>query len=68
MNKTCLLCKHFRLSNSDSGYSEDTPGTDFSIECCKNYWRFYPGSVSQEEMAKMLATAETCSDYQHHKT
>lgn len=61
--KVCWFCKYFRYYQADAGWSEETPGSDFSIDCVKNHWKFDPYVTSQEEFGKILSTAETCEDF-----
>lgn len=58
--RTCLECKHFRVWAADPGYSEYTPGSDFSMVCEKDKWNFDAYEAYLEDFRKMLRTAETC--------
>lgn len=62
--KACWWCRHFEYSQSDPGYSEYTPGNDFGMECYKNKWSFDSGMTTQDEFGAMLASAETCPDFE----
>ena len=61
--RNCILCEHFWFSLSDSGYSEWTPGSEASMQCCKNHWDLDFELHGREDLRKALLTANTCSDY-----
>jgi hypothetical protein len=61
-NLTCIGCKHFWVDMGSPGYSELTPGDDFSIYCNKNHWEFRKFST-EEHFKQCLKTANTCQDY-----
>jgi len=62
-NKLCWFCQHFIYNEAQPGYSEYTPGEDFSIVCLKNHWDFSPSHTTQGEFGKMLSTARNCPDF-----
>jgi len=62
-NKLCWFCTQFGYTEASGGYSEYTPGEDFSICCYKRHWNFSPYQTTQEEFGKMLSTARTCPDF-----
>ena len=61
--KACWFCPHFHYSNSDPGYSEMTPGSDFGMSCVKGKWDFDSDVDGQEEFGRKLMTANTCEHY-----
>jgi len=61
--KLCLFCENFRLESGCKGFSEITPGYDFSMECLKNHWKFNSFSTDIKEYRKMMKKASTCKDY-----
>ena len=63
--KACWFCPHFNYSSGDRGYSEMTPGYDFSMRCGKNLWEFDPYMTSQEEFGEYLMKANTCKFYRN---
>jgi len=65
--KTCLLCHHFHLNAGDRGYSEMTPGYDFSMECEKKVWEWDQFDTDEDAFRKMLTTAEGCKYYLYHR-
>jgi hypothetical protein len=64
--KTCIFCQHFYLSMASPGYSEYTPGSDFSMICLKDRWRFDQFGT-QEHYHSCLKSAEVCPDYSEVK-
>lgn len=62
--KTCILCKHMRFDAGSPGYSQYTPGTNWSSECAKGHWEMYGCDASQDEYCRNLLTAETCPDFE----
>jgi len=62
--KACWWCKKFRYSNSQGGYSEYTPGSDFHISCASSIWKFDSTATTQEDFGKILQTAETCLNFE----
>ena len=58
------MCKHFDYSNYDQGYSEWTPGSDFSIGCYKDKWNFDPSTDGPVQLRNCLLTARTCDDFE----
>jgi hypothetical protein len=63
VEKLCWFCRHFWYSNASPGYSELTPGDDFSMTCGEQYWSFDAYRTTQEEFGAMLAMAATCPDF-----
>lgn len=67
MNKLCLGCKHFLFTTGEHGYSEMTPGTDFSMECMKNHFKpslDHGRDISNEEFARRINMATECKDFE----
>lgn len=62
--RVCWGCKHVFFMNSDPGYSEFTPGTQFWFNCNKNYWDFNPDNDSLDDFRKCLMSAERCADFE----
>ncbi len=60
--KICLFCEHFNMDMAEQGYSEVTPGRDFSMECFKNKWE-YKTFGTEVEYYTCIITARKCSDY-----
>ena len=58
----CLWCKHYYLSLGSPGYSEYTPGSDFSMDCEKSHWRFKEHD-SEARYRDCILTALRCPDY-----
>ena len=63
MEKICWGCEHIYFSHSSPGYSELTPGSEFSLECDKRHWTFDTDNDGREQLRKCLLTAETCPDW-----
>lgn len=61
--KRCWWCPHFRYNQQEFDYSEDTPGSNFSIACAKNHWSFDAFDTNLEQFRKIIETAETCKDF-----
>ena len=61
--RLCWFCREFWWSNASPGYSELTPGFDFSVSCNRDHWRFDSFTTSAEDFRKMLETAKTCPDF-----
>lgn len=62
--KLCLWCKHFYLSIGSLGYSEYTPGSDFTMDCNKFHWNYEGANSSEEEYRACLISAQVCPDYE----
>ena len=65
--RICWLCEHIRFSNGSPGYSEQTPGSDFWLECGKGYWEFDNHDDGLDEFRQQLEAAETCGDFSERK-
>ena len=62
--KMCWWCKNFYYSRGEPGWSEYTPGSDFSIECLKSHWAFEQDSTSKDEFRNMISHAVDCADFE----
>ena len=62
--KLCLYCTHFYLDLGSPGYSEMTPGTEFSMECIEKVWTFKPYEQSEDQFKKTLEVGLTCQKFQ----
>lgn len=60
----CWSCKHFSFSSGDAGYSEYTTGYAASMGCDESVWDFSFNNSSQEELERVLKTAETCPKFE----
>jgi hypothetical protein len=58
------MCKHFVYSEGGRGYSERTPGWDFSMGCGLHHWEFDTRDTSKKEFVSYLKSANTCKDYE----
>lgn len=65
--RICLLCKFFYMTQATPGYSELTPGSDFSMGCNKNHWEFSAMEETPDTYRVKMETAKSCKDYIHHK-
>jgi hypothetical protein len=59
-DRLCLWCKHFDLHTGSPGYSEWTPGSEFSIYCRKRVWDFDLG----DDFYATIRKAEGCQHYE----
>jgi len=59
----CLWCKHFYLSTGSRGYSEFTPGSEFTMDCAKGHWHWKEYG-SEEQYRACILTALHCEDYE----
>ena len=58
----CQFCEHCYVQMAERGYSELTPGSDFSMVCTLNHWIFDPNST-QAHFRACITAARTCSDF-----
>jgi len=65
--KTCISCEYWKVSSACGGYSEYTPGWDFSMYCLKNHWTLKLYDDESDTLRKKLETAEYCKDYSRRK-
>jgi hypothetical protein len=64
LEKLCLWCSHFYLDTGSPGYSEYTPGSDFTMTCFKHHWEYGYGRFKTEEHYRAcLISAQVCPDY-----
>ena len=61
--RLCWFCEHCYYSNGSPGYSEWTPGTDFSLECGKGYWDFDNFDDTLTEFREQIEAAMRCADF-----
>ncbi len=66
--QVCWSCEHLYYSKADAGYSEYTPGYDFSLSCNKGYWTFENYSDELTDFRNKLTNAELCADFKLHNT
>jgi hypothetical protein len=59
----CWFCEYFIYSKATEDWSEDTPGSDFSLACGKGHWEFDVFNTTQAQFAAILSTALTCKDF-----
>jgi hypothetical protein len=65
--KNCIDCKHFYMFSAEPGYSDMTPGTDMSIGCSKDKWRFRPMDDTECSFRDKMHTAKKCEHYEYEK-
>jgi len=65
--RTCYGCKYFDVTTGAHGYSEYTPGWDWSMNCFKDHWSFDGFEDGTNEFGKKLDTANTCADYEQRE-
>ena len=63
LHRTCLFCKHFDINAGETGWSEETPGSSFSMACCKGKWEF-GNDDTEEHFKECLLTGDTCDFYE----
>lgn len=59
----CWECRFIRFSTSSSGYSEETPGWDFELDCTRQYWELDTENDNESIMGRYLALAKRCPDF-----
>jgi hypothetical protein len=62
-HRVCWSCEHLYFFAGSPGYSELTPGDDFSMECGKDYWRFENYDDGLTEFRAKLQSAEVCGSF-----
>lgn len=62
--RNCVDCAHWRYSSGSPGYSEWTPGSDASMSCDKQYWKWDQEIDEERDVKAKLHTAETCADFE----
>ena len=67
LERTCYGGSRFCMATADSGYSEYTPGTDWSMECMEKKWNFDPFVDDVDKFAACLNTAQTCRKWKERK-
>ena len=63
-HRTCLGCCHFHVCTADPGYSEFTPGSEFTMGCTKDHWDFDAYLDGQKDLFKKITSARNCPDYE----
>lgn len=64
--RVCWSCRHVQFYAGEQGYSEYTPGSDFSLWCGKDYWRFENCGDSLKDFREKLQSAERCATFEAH--
>lgn len=59
--RTCYACNNFWICSASAGYSEFTPGTNWSMSCIETVWEFDAENDNEVTFAKCLDTAKTCN-------
>lgn len=59
-DRTCLGCVAFTVLTASPGYSELTPGTDWSMVCGERVWTFDAYEDGVDRFRALLETAQTC--------
>jgi hypothetical protein len=49
------------------GYSELTPGTDFSMECVERHWDFDPFKDDLDSFRMKISMAQKCADFEERE-
>lgn len=58
-DKCCVECVHMAISVAIPGYSESTPGENFSMECAKDVWDYWHGAT-EDEYRDCVLSAKRC--------
>lgn len=66
-HRLCSYCKHWYFSAGGRGYSELTPGYDWSMNCMKGHWELNGYDVTAEEMRTTFELAAKCKDFTEMK-
>lgn len=64
MGRNCWECDRLRMYSADPGYSEYTPGTELSLSCAKDHWRFNAYDTSEKQAREYFRTADRCPDFE----
>ncbi len=65
MDRLCLFCTHFFLDAGEPGYSEYTPGSNFTCGCYMRHWDIeeYDGTGTYN-FFNFMRSAINCKDYE----
>jgi hypothetical protein len=63
IGRVCWECAHVQFFTGDYGYSEYTLGSDFHMQCGKNYWEFLNYEDGLDEFLAKLESAELCATF-----
>lgn len=64
--RICWECRHISFSEGSPGYSEYTPGYEFSLSCNKDIWSFDQYSDGLKQFREKLQIAATCKKFEPH--
>jgi hypothetical protein len=67
IERTCISCDYWRFDAGSEGYSELTPGWNWSSYCGKNHWSADGVNESEEGYRDKLLTAGDCKDFEQRK-
>jgi hypothetical protein len=65
--RICWSCRHIYFCPGEQGYSEWTPGSDFSLSCGKSFWEFDDIDDGLEQFREKLQSAERCAAFEPHQ-
>ena len=65
-DKCCIECQYMYLNTGSRGYSELTPGDEFSMSCEKQHWDWEPYGSEQQYRDCILA-AKRCADFEERR-
>lgn len=60
----CWSCEYLDFSSGEPHYSDDTPGSDFRLECGKGYWEFRNCDDGLDEFREKLQSASKCGSFE----
>ena len=66
--RNCVNCIHWRWHSGQGGYSDLTPGTDWSSHCSRGHWEMEGDGVSDDQFRDNMRWARRCSDYSERVT
>jgi hypothetical protein len=64
MKKTCMLCKYWYFDGGSPGYSEYTPGIDWSMLCNEGVWDCDDKYITVGGFRSIMKKAESCSKFE----
>jgi hypothetical protein len=62
-HRICWLCQHVVFECGEPGYSDYTPGSEFTLKCGEGYWEFDNFGDGLQEFREQLISAERCADF-----
>ena len=67
---TCISCRHWHWSAGERGYSDMTPGCNWSMTCThwNMHYHFYGFDVTQDQYRQALERARTCPDFERRES